>query len=898
MNKPDEEDRQTQILTFSIFAPDDRNVIFKYVKEQFAPAISGLEGLYKIEVTGGAVKEYNFYYDFLKLSSYNISKNTLENLIIDQLSSHSLGNVQSNNTYIPAVIKHVKIDEILKTPLAKVNAGIIRLSDVCKVKLVEEEPKNIFRVNGQNNIRISFIPDATANQLVLAKQIKDKIQSLILPQNYRILKEYDSTEFIEEELLKNGNRFFWSILLLLLFVIVTYRSWKPIIIIMISLFINLGIVILFYYLLNIQLNLYAIAGISVSFGMIIDNIIVMYHHYNNNRNFAIVPSLITATLTTISGLIAIFFLPDIWKWSLQDFGKVIAINLLVSLFIGVIFIPSAMEYFKLVSQDKNLDPKILKSNFSNYHFKWLRWVHSHKKVCLTASILLFGIPIFMLPDKINGWDRYNNTIGSDWYKDNLKMKLEKTFGGTFRLFAQYVFTKASYRELAETKLFVNATLPLGSTLDQIDVLFRKLEVYLKQYENEIKNYTTSINSERSGRLQITFKNRNSDFPFLLQNRLQSVAIDQGEVAWSIYGIGEGFSTGKVGSLPRYRAMIKGYNKDELDRLVNAFANMLEEHPRIDSVERNANLYYDEKKQEQYNLDLNFDALADAKITPIGFSQTLENFSQSPKIIGYTEDNVTIRLIEQNKQSNDLWLLKNNYQGSSKNNYDFQKVAKLTKVSLPYTLHKEDQQYIRQLEWEYIGNDKFGKKYLETCLDKIQPVVPLGYTITDNAYGNWFKEKNIQYLLILLILGIIFIIVTIQFESLMRGIQILFIIPMSFIGIFLTFYYFDFPFDQGGYTSFLLTSGLVVNSVIFILADFDNMLKYNPQDDKLVLFYNSLINKLQPVFLTILSTVVGLIPFLIDGQDEIFWFALAAGTIGGLVFSFIYILLFLPMFIKA
>lgn len=51
-------------------------------------------------------------------------------------------------------------------------------------------------------------------------------------------------------------------------------------------------------------------------------------------------------------------------------------------------------------------------------------------------------------------------------------------------------------------------------------------------------------------------------------------------------------------------------------------------------------------------------------------------------------------------------------------------------------------------------------------------------------------------------------------------------------------------------------------------------------------------------LTILSTILGMIPFLIDGPDEQpFWFSLAVGTIGGLLLSVIPLVLFLPAVLR-
>ena len=51
----------------------------------------------------------------------------------------------------------------------------------------------------------------------------------------------------------------------------------------------------------------------------------------------------------------------------------------------------------------------------------------------------------------------------------------------------------------------------------------------------------------------------------------------------------------------------------------------------------------------------------------------------------------------------------------------------------------------------------------------------------------------------------------------------------------------------------------------------------------------------PILLTVVSTVLGFIPFLI-GEKQPFWFALAAGTIGGLLFSLLGIVFYLPLFL--
>jgi multidrug efflux pump subunit AcrB len=89
-----------------------------------------------------------------------------------------------------------------------------------------------------------------------------------------------------------------------------------------------------------------------------------------------------------------------------------------------------------------------------------------------------------------------------------------------------------------------------------------------------------------------------------------------------------------------------------------------------------------------------------------------------------------------------------------------------------------------------------------------------------------------------------------------------------------------------------SGGLAVNAAIFIVNDLNNRQgqSYNRQVIK------AAAGKATPILLTVLSTCFGLIPFVMEGQNEIFWFSLAIGTIGGLAFSMVGVFLALPVFL--
>jgi multidrug efflux pump subunit AcrB len=130
----------------------------------------------------------------------------------------------------------------------------------------------------------------------------------------------------------------------------------------------------------------------------------------------------------------------------------------------------------------------------------------------------------------------------------------------------------------------------------------------------------------------------------------------------------------------------------------------------------------------------------------------------------------------------------------------------------------------------------------------------------------------------------------------KPLAIIGMIPISFIGVFLTFYLFDINFDQGGFASFIMLSGIVVNSGLYILNDFNQLIKESKRV-KLQCYMNAFNHKIMPISLTIISTMLGLVPFIWSGQNEVFWYSFASGTIGGLAFSLVALVIYLPLFLR-
>jgi multidrug efflux pump subunit AcrB len=230
---------------------------------------------------------------------------------------------------------------------------------------------------------------------------------------------------------------------------------------------------------------------------------------------------------------------------------------------------------------------------------------------------------------------------------------------------------------------------------------------------------------------------------------------------------------------------------------------------------------------------------------------------------------------------------------------FAALASVRPQIAPQELHREDQQYLRLISYEYTGSTRFGQQHLDRTLANFRPSLPLGFTAQEQSFGffkNTTSRKITGYFWVVGLL--IFWIGAVLFNSLRQALQLLLLIPLSYIGIFLTFYWFSFPFDQGGYAGFLLVSGLVVNALIFVINDYNHLRRQRPGLSPVRVYVRALSGKFLPILLTQLSTIAGLLPFLLAGPEEVFWFAFSASALGGLLCSLVVMSIVSPMLLEA
>lgn len=156
----------------------------------------------------------------------------------------------------------------------------------------------------------------------------------------------------------------------------------------------------------------------------------------------------------------------------------------------------------------------------------------------------------------------------------------------------------------------------------------------------------------------------------------------------------------------------------------------------------------------------------------------------------------IYLNSQQGRSYDVWALMNMPIPIGGRTLKLADFATVSHRDAPKSIAKENQQYRLCLQYEYIGSSTQGKKILENDLERLSRKLPIGYSAKTEGWDYyWNRDQEASYWLLLLVIAIIFFTTSILFNSLMQPLAIIFTIPISFIGVFVTFYLTKINFDR-------------------------------------------------------------------------------------------------------
>ena len=910
------------ILTYQVNAQMEDLQIKEVVENVVKPQLEQIDGVHHIEVTGGKGRYIEISYNAQTLANYGLNASDIGEGVRNFMGQEDVvGDVieydgnSMEYTRIPLFLTTGKFSRELESmPLRRMGDKIVYLNNLASYDYKDYEPNSYYRVNGMNTIYINVVAESDRNIQTVSDAVKNSpvFSGHLTDSDIHFTKTYDRAEEELSEFNTLVKRSGISLLLLLLFVWLCRREWKYLIIITVTLLANILLAVIAFWGFDIRLHPFSLAGITVSLGMIIDASIVMVDHYSYYRNCKAFMAILAALLTTIASLVVVFWLPENLKNELFDFSWTVIITLTIALLVAVLFVPALVERIQYNSKQKGRPRHLsLIRRWNRLYEKYIIFVQKRTWIYYILLILAFGIPVHLLPEKIgknhnesdNLWYEtlYNKTFGSDFFRNDCKQTLSYILGGTMRLFSESLDRRPPMKE-EEKKLHIRAQMPLGGSATELNQKVEILESFLSGFDG-VKLYETRINGGGANiTVEFTKEALETTFPYELENKVIGKVIMIGGTDWSTHGVRErGFSNSLNLQYRSNSIEITGYDYTRLYRYAEEICKMLGRNSRVTDISIETPGH--ENQEDELYLIYDHEALARSGLNVSDIHRSLGSLLTETNIGRYEDEHLNTQMVLRSTERGtfDLWQLDNTYLKIQGQDIRLSDCVNIERREAKNCISKRNQEYVLRVAFNVLGSYTYTSKYIKTVVEEIDAILPVGFRCQNRIYG-WGGNEATKYWLIGLIVIIIFFICATLFESLRQAFVIIMLIPTSLIGVFLTYYFSDVFFGLGGLAAMVLLCGLSVNAGIYLINEYNHLKSACPVailqgHIKQRLFLKAYNHKIVPILLTVLSTVVGLIPFLFDTGENSFWYSFAVGSLGGLFFSIIALVFVLPLLLS-
>ena len=861
-------------LSYNISGDYSLDTLREIVKDKIELGLGSIQGVSSIDVTGGADPEIRILLDDQKVKALNIHPYLIYSQISNRSRLFETGVVKKGEQeYIFKVTDPIiDLRDLKETIVDFSGDNPIKLKDIAKVEQTYGDVNFINRINGQPTIRLTVRKEPGSGTPKVSKAVKEKLESLKkeLPKDLIFRTIDDESADIQNSL--NELYLLVGIIITVIFVLIfiSLRSFKPSLLVLSSIFFSVCITFNLIYLFKISINMLTLGGLTLGFGLFVDNAIVVFENVLRLREKGISPinaaiqgskevflPVLAGTLTTVCVFFSFAYFQGRLKLYYLPVAIVMVIALLTSLFVSFSLIPALSP--NLMKKPR----KAPKERLRNIYEKFLRFAIRHP-----IEILLIIAAIFF---------------------------------ASYRWFKSEVSTNEFFNWSIQQELRVSISMPQGTPIEIYDEVISQFEdkVLENSYEKEMN---TRVSSSRAY-IQIKFppEIEFSYRPYLLKEELIQLATNFAGLNISIGGFDpQGYYSSVGGSTYLgSRIIFFGYNLKKLKEIGRELEITLKQNPRI-KVVRGSPSRYGYSRQDSFEFVLKIDRKLMRKydIDPpylYSYISTLLTRTRNTSIkVGGVERDISIEFPEAALM--DVKTLQDALIQTRRGEYfRLGEITFLEEKIIAGSIDREDQQYRFTVSWEFRGPYKAANRYEEAIYNNLE--LPPGFTAVLEDAGRFMtqEEKGQISVAIILSLFIIFMILASLYESLIQPFFILCAVPLALIGVFIAFVLADFPFDASAYIGVILLGGIVVNNSI-LLVDHIN-LKRKQGVPFLEAVLKGSRERVRPILMTTSTTVLGMLPLVLiqmEVERRKIWSTLALTTVGGLISSTFFILIAIPI----
>lgn len=849
-----------------------------------------IPGVASVQLHGGDRHEVRLEIDRDKLKEYHLSLQEIEAAFARENVNLRSGRVADSHTefLVRTVGKMASLKDIEDIVIAR-NPAPICLKNVLKKRaagaltVTARPQETIARLHtqdsarSQESVQILLLKKTASDTVAICEEAREILDRYLASERKSIADlavtvTSDQSRYIEQSLDNIKESAVYGIVLAVVVLLVFLRSLESTVIIALSMPISVIAAFSLFYGIEMGLNLFSMAGLTLAVGMVVDNAIVVIESVFNNRSalkrldrailFSLTevgPPVVASTLTTLAVFIPLLFVKGFIGQIFRDLSWTIIFTLSFSLLVAFTLIP--MLLYRLL--DLSLRP--------------LKWVNG----ALDFAILgLFGR---IARAFLAGYDLLMKFILRRW---NRRLGIIVATGCAFALSLFAIPPSELMPDISTTELALKVVCPVELNLREKDAISREVEHILAQ-RPEVEYFATTV-SARELKFAISLDRTAPDFPSELRREIRKIPDIQNVSVGAVSPLDAIFESGSKD----IAIEISGPDLAELEkvcaRVKEALGGVRDYLTDIeDSVSgKKRELVIQVVKKEAADRAISTAAIAQNVATAIGGKKVCEI-----SLPDWGRIDVELRL-DSGKGVEDIPL-------KGVVSFPLKDVAKIHEVEGPGSILREERGRVAMV-WANIRGESdaalgtvvelLSNGERTGVLDMLE--LPQGYKIR-LVGGSEAMEKSFTSLVFALLAAVVFIymIMAAQFESLLHPFAIMFSLPLAGIGAFFSLYLMDLNLSTPAFIGLILLAGIVVNNAI-ILIDYTNILRARGHDrDEAILAAGK--TRMRPICMTTATTVVGMLPMALAAGEGAVYRPLAVVVIGGLTLSTLLTLVFIP-----
>lgn len=863
--------------------------------ETLKSQLQGVHGVSRVEVAGAPDREIQIVAKKEALALYGISLPQLIGAIGSANTTLPIGSITTNDIIYNISFEGGldQVGNLENLPILNVHGHVIYLRDIATVSDGVQKSSTYTRVSvgnapSQQALTLSVYKvrgyDVTKATVDVRTKLETLKKTILLGSSYTITN--DAGEKVQKDLTELTRTGVETIALVMLALFATI-GWREAIIAGLS--IPLSFLIAFIGILysGNTINFVSLFALILAIGILVDSGIVIVEaihtrtrQYNDPHRAAYEAlqeyawALIGGTMTTVAVFVPLFFISGVVGKFIATIPFTIIFVLIASIFVSLGLVPTLVLLFVkhdgTTSKFMELQETLAEQSRSWYSARLNQFLQNRRLQNIFLMVLWIGFLASLLLPRSGA--------------------MPVTF----------------FPQADSDFIYVEIELPYGTTLEKTDLAAREVEEVLYTTKG-IASFTTTVGqtsafgnapavAPRYATVTINLPTKRSISSTQL---VQNIRKNTASIHDAVIRVGEPSGGPPVGAAVLIK--FSGPNLDVLNGVADKARDVLVGTPGATTVDATT-----KDTGSEFSITIDRDALASSGISPASVASTLHTAVAgvtATKLTGGTKDVDVVLSLNLNPQfvdphdaskttidairqipvlnaNNDTILL-----GSLLNAHINRSNASIVHENRSRTVSVTGGTLPGHTVAEVVA--AFQKRFASTTL-------PDGVVMTiggENEETNKsFSEMGVA---LLAGLALMFVILVLSFDSFRYTTFLLLAVPLSLIGVLIGLTLAGQPLSFPSILGVIALAGVIINHAIILMDSIIVRLKDGTGKTLQSIVADSATSRLRPIFLTTVTTVIGMLPLTIASP---LWGPLAWSILFGLSFAMILTLILIPLLV--